>query len=228
MFEEQIKAALKKRGLDENLFSKIKVEKEEEIDEAVVDLKIELKISEGLQKERDILISKTAEQQRVKFAKEKEDLLKQYEGKKDEKKPTLDGEKNDPPEWVKSIQESHKSVTERLEKIESARTKDSLDKMIFKTLEAEKLPKEMAKYITVESENGIKDAIEAVKKDFFAVQKSENLKNLNGNGIKDSKGAESATVELAKAAAAQANQTQENKGPLQVINLLKTKGDNTS
>ena len=80
--EEKIKAELKKRGLDENLVGEIKVEKEDDIEQAVYDYKLQVKLEESLKKEKDQAVTKALktreENLKAEFEEEKKKMIAEF------------------------------------------------------------------------------------------------------------------------------------------------------
>jgi len=178
-FEKEIKAALKKRGLDENLYKRIRVTSEDQIDEAVYDLAVDLKVDEEVKKEIDQKIQKALQtrkdnlREEVKaelmkdedFQKEVAKTLKQ-EPKDENGKPEGNGELTT--ETVKKmisdvLSETLKPIQETMTQLSDKKKEEDRRSKVIAALKDKELSEELAKFISGETEDEISEQIEAIE-----------------------------------------------------------------
>jgi hypothetical protein len=183
----KIKDALKKRGIDaEKHFQNIKVETEEEVDNAVIDYAIELKATAAVDKR----VQEALETQRKKL--EKEALEKT---KKNEPEP-----KTDQPNIQELIQNALKPILEKVNGLEEKTTKGDREKLIKAALAKEKIDDSWADTIIGNDETEITESITKIKSRLDAQKQAlldTELKKIGGNNGNGELG-ESIVTEIAK------------------------------
>ena len=185
MFEKEIKAELKKRGLDESLFDKIKVEKEDQIVEAVYDLKLQEEITKGVKSQIDSEVTKAIKTREENLTKQiRETLETEYKTKLEaELKAKLNPPKpGDTPDIAKLIQESLSPLTQKIEELEEVKKKEARDKTVLSKLKAAELPESWAPHITAMEEDKIDEQVNSVKEQIDAMRQAEIDKLLKENG----------------------------------------------
>lgn len=177
--EERIKAALKKAGLSENLWTKVKVTKEEEIEGAVNTLKeviptsldkfLELPENSELKKEFDLSVQKLGDQRVTQGI----DTFKKKHNLTDEKLKELENPVIEDPEKKENMSESNKAIqtltktvetlaeTVKTMKVES--TTESKTTQAKALLKKEELDEADVKYLDLESETPLSEQITELK-----------------------------------------------------------------
>ena len=181
MLEEKIKAALKKAGLSESLWTKVKVTKEEEIDGAVNTLKevipesldkfLELPENSELKKEFELSVQKSGDQrvtQGIETFKKKHNLtdekLKELETPEDD-----DDEKNkkkhmdDNQKAIHNLTKTVETLTETVKTMKVENTTESKTTQAKALLKKEELDEADVKYLDLESETPLSEQITELK-----------------------------------------------------------------
>jgi len=188
--EEKIKAELKKRGLDESLWTKIKVDKEEQIEEAVYDLKLQTDVQKHVQKELDQAVTKAVTTREENLREEIEKELK--EKYKIEEPPEKDDK---PPENIadvmaqvpKLIQDeltkALKPLTETIGTLSKAKTTEDRNVIILNELKEAELDPQWATSITAEKPEEIKEQVEGLKTRLSGIVQDQINKQMKDAGI---------------------------------------------
>lgn len=149
---EKIKEALKKYGIDEKHADKIKAATEADIDKAVFDYSLDLKV-QAIVDQRVNQAIETHEKKR----KEAEEQAKLDAENKNEKKP------DQPSDIATIIQSALKPITEELNILKAANQKKSREELIKAELEKQKLDIGWADAITGEDADSIAKSVTAIK-----------------------------------------------------------------
>jgi len=199
--EDKIKAALKKVGLSENLWTKVKVTKEEEIEGAVNTLKevipasldkfLEQPENSELKKEYELLVQKEGDKrvtQGIDTFKKKHGLtdeklkeLEKPEDNEDEKKKL---EKMD--ETQKAIHELTKTVGTLTDTVKSMKTDTTTEVKITQAkalLKKEELDEELVSNLNLDSETPLEEQVSKLKEKITGI-KAEAIKNAVDEGGK--------------------------------------------
>ncbi len=209
MHEALIKAQLKMLGLDEGLWEQVKPNSEADVPRAVT----QFAIDRGVNSEADRRSKKaveTAEQRlRAEFEKEKAELLK-TKGQPDNHKPADNGNGTGTGDSVDiakivaaGVAEAMKPINDRLAAIETARAVETRSAKIGEALKAAGLPASAAKYIRVDQDDQIEQAVKDFQADFGALKQAEKDSQIaNGTGgLPRSEGAQAANEAKGKLAA---------------------------
>lgn len=209
MFEEKIKDFLKFIGLDEGLAKKIKVEKEEDIPSACVKY--------AMESEADRRASKAVETReealKTEFAAEKAELEKKLKSQN----TTTDGqgagggEGAGAPDMAEVIRQAVEAATkplmDRVSTIETTGIETNRKTLIRDALKEAGLSESMAKYVNVDDDAKIGDAVEALKADLKVQRQTEIDNAIDGTtdpllgGVSGSTG-ENIVADFAKAQSA--------------------------
>lgn len=174
-------AALKKAGLSENLWTKVKVTKEEEIDGAVATLKevipesldkfLELPENSELKKEFELSVQKSGDQrvtQGIDTFKKKhnltDEMLKKFENPEEEEEEKKKKENMD--DNQKAIHTLTKSVSDLAETVKSMKSDNTVESKKTQAkalLKKEELDEADIEYLNFESETPISEQIEKLK-----------------------------------------------------------------
>ena len=186
MFEKEIKEALKLYGLDETLFDKIKVEKAEQVSEAVRDFAINYLAEQKAKSELDKKV-KELEAEKEKFIKaEKERLVAELKAKN----PTTDEKKPDEmPSWMKPFLEKFDMQDKKFSELDEKEKAKARKELIQKHLSDSKLPDKLVMHITAEDEAGIKEQIDTFKQII-----NDSIAERNGGDNEKQKGVASPAV----------------------------------
>jgi membrane-associated HD superfamily phosphohydrolase len=149
---EKIKEALKKYGIDEKHADKIKAATEADIDKAVFDYSLDLKVQSVIDQRVNQAIE-THEKKR----KEAEEQAKLDAENKNEKKP------DQPSDIATIIQSALKPITDELNILKAANQKKSREELIKAELEKQKLDIGWADAITGEDADSIAKSVTAIK-----------------------------------------------------------------
>ncbi|MDD5342813.1 MAG: DUF4355 domain-containing protein [Smithella sp.] len=149
---EKIKEALKKYGIDEKHADKIKAATEADIDKAVFDYSLDLKV-QAIVDQRVNQAIETHEKKR----KEAEEQAKLDAENKNEKKP------DQPSDIATIIQSALKPITDELNTLKAANQKKSREELIKAELEKQKLGADWADAITGEDADSIAKSVTAIK-----------------------------------------------------------------
>ena len=149
---EKIKEALKKYGIDEKHADKIKAATEADIDKAVFDYSLDLKV-QAIVDQRVNQAIETHEKKR----KEAEEQAKLDAENKNEKKP------DQPSDIATIIQSALKPITDELNILKAANQKKSREELIKAELEKQKLDIGWADAITGEDADSIAKSVTAIK-----------------------------------------------------------------
>jgi len=172
MLKDKIKAALKKFGLDEELYEKIKAEKEEDIDKAILDY---VKNSEADKRATQAVQTREAKL-KEEFEKKQKELLEKIEALEKAKEPDPEPGKNKetkPVDVAEIIKKAMTPFAEKLEKLEQANAIRSRESILKSELETAKLDPDWAKHITATDEDGIKTQVGEVKARIEAIQQAK-------------------------------------------------------
>ena len=186
MFEKEIKEALKLYGLDEALVDKIKVEKAEQVSEAVRDFAINYLAEQKAKSELDKKV-KELEAEKEKFIKaEKERLAAELKAKN----PTTDEKKPDEmPSWMKPFLEKFDMQDKKFSELDEKEKAKARKELIQKHLSDSKLPDKLVMHITAEDEAGIKEQIDTFKQII-----NDSIAERNGGDNEKQKGVASPAV----------------------------------
>ena len=165
-FEKEIKDELKKRGLDVKLAEKINVEKEDEIQDAVYNLKLEVEI----EKIKDKAVNDAIKTRESNLRKTIESELKK---KAEADKLEADKKAKETPkeqEFAQTVQDAidkvFKPFSEKLEKLESKENARTLQGRKEAALKEAKLDERYLKYVKGDTEDEIAESIKTLKEDF--------------------------------------------------------------
>ena len=168
MFEAQIKNALKSAGLDEGLWTQIKVEKEEQIENAVVDFMA----ARNLQSEVDKRVTQALKTQEAKLKKEYEEKLEAELKKVTEKNTQKDEGKKDQdtmtPEQkeIQSLKETNKIIMEKLDGLTTKISASDKSTIIRAELKKQGLSEKFESNIVVDDPGKIAEAVSGFKANF--------------------------------------------------------------
>ena len=179
--EEKIKAALKKAGLSENLWTKVKVTKEEEIDGAVNTLKevipeslekfLELPENSDLKKEFELSVQKLGDQrvtQGIDTFKKKhsltDDVLEKL-GKPEDEEDEKDKQKgmDENQKAISNLMKTVETLTETVKTMKVENTNESKTTQAKALLIKEELAEADVKYLDLESETPLNEQITELK-----------------------------------------------------------------
>jgi len=180
--EEKIKAEFKKYGLDENdekLIAKIKVDKEEQIEEAVRDFAI------------DYFAERKYDQRMAKaLATQKEKLEEEWNKQKTELEEKLAKPKEDnsgkdmpkEPDFKQVIGEYLKPYIDKIETLSREQEQSKISQAITAELEKAQLPADkFARFVRVEKIDDVHEAVDGLKKEIDSIKQSavdQELKNV--------------------------------------------------
>jgi len=188
MFEKEIKEALKLYGLDETLFDKIKVEKAEQVSEAVRDFAVNYLAEQKAKSELDKKI-KELEAEKEKFIKaEKERIEAEFKAKNQHIKPE-EKKQDEMPSWMKPFIEKFEMQDKKFSELEEKERAKARKELIQKHLSDSKLPDKLVMHITAEDEAGIKEQIDTFKQII-----NDSIAERNGDDEKGQKGVASPAV----------------------------------
>lgn len=163
--EELIKAALKKAGLDEELWKFIKVEKQEEIEVTVK------AFAADVDRRVTAALKTRADNEKKKSDEEAEKKRLEEEGKK--KRLEEEGKKKDtPPDdklspelqtFMKTVTESISKLSETVNKVNSKVAEKDRMEIVKQAITAAKLPESWATRVTESEPDGIADQVKVLK-----------------------------------------------------------------
>ena len=163
-FEELIKAALKKRGLDEELWEQIKVTAEDQIDEAVFDLAVE----RAATSESDKRVTQAVQTLTKKHTEELAALKAESDKlKKEEPKKKSDADKNGGEMNLKMISElvieTMQPLVAQIKELSEKQQDKDTSSLINAALETAGLPKEFAQHIQRGTQEEVTQAVNSLK-----------------------------------------------------------------
>ena len=181
-FIEQIKAELKKRGLDEGLFDQIKVEKEEDIEGAVFDFAVSKRAESDYDKRIDKALKTREENLTAKHADEIAKLQKQIDdltnkgGDGDaDKDKNVSVETKALLEQIGNLSKTVETLTSDLTTLKTEKAKETQKGAVSRLLKEAKLPESFGRFIHIgedADEDAIKAQIDDLKKETTAFQQS--------------------------------------------------------
>ena len=192
--EELIKKALREAGLDEGLVGKIKVQKEDEIEGAVANLKTQLEgkksfaefikengyendLAAMIQSETDKRVTQAIKTYEEKLKKEK--LAAQKSKKKDEVNENLTEDQK----TIKALQESVNSLTQIVTGQVDASKKGELRTKAAKAIKDAGLPEKWIDRVNVESEEEIEGVVKELETEYTELKQSIVNGQLDENGV---------------------------------------------
>ncbi len=182
-FEKEIKAELKKRGIDEKHTDKIKVDTVEQIEDAVIDLKIQLGVESGVQKEVDQRTTQAIRTREGTLRKEIEAELSEKYKTENTQKPD-DKKTPEDTDFDKKLQDALEKIVnplvQKVETLESDKKQQTVQQMKEKALKAAELDPKHIKYISGETEEEISESVKQFSEDFSDLMQKkadEEIKN---------------------------------------------------
>ena len=174
MFEEEIKAELKKRGLDPNLHTEIKVTKKEEIETAVYDFKVAQDVKKGIEASKDSIVTEAIKAREATIRAElKTELEEEFKAKMNEeleklkKKPDPDKTPSSSEELVNTavdkVLEAMKPFQDTVKGLQEADKENSRKAVVLAELKSAELSEDWATTITATEPEEIKAQIKARK-----------------------------------------------------------------
>lgn len=170
MFEVQIKNALKNAGLDESLWTQIKAEKEEQIENAVIDFIA----ARNLQSEVDKRVTQALKTQETKLKKEFDEKLAEATGKKIEKEKDTKTVETMTPEQkeIVELRDTVKALKETIEGVTTKITQSDMSSRICAELKKQGLSEKFEANITVTDPEKIAEAVTGFKNTYTEQQQA--------------------------------------------------------
>lgn len=169
MFEVQIKNALKAAGLDESLWTQIKVDNEGQIETAVVDFLA----ARNLQSEVDKRVTQALKTQEAKLRKEFDEELKKVTEKKTvkEKEPEKESDTMTAEQKrIQALEETNKALAEKIDGLLTKVTAGDMSAKIRAELKKQGLNEDFESDIHVSDPEKIVDAVTGLKTRIDAYQ----------------------------------------------------------
>ena len=178
MFEELIRAELRKQGLSEDLASQISVQKQEEIEAAVIAFKAKqtkkglsdfLK-ENGYEADFQRMLQSETDKRVTQALQTFEKKMKDAKGGNETTPPAQTTESTDPA--IKSLQEQMKTIADALSGITTATKQQTIRSKFIEAVKAKGIPEVYASHVAVESEDQIETVVEAVDASYKAMKQS--------------------------------------------------------
>ena len=187
-FTTQIRAALKKAGLDEALAEKIKVTEEGQIEGEVEKLKGKVELSpeqfaeaikkagldesykKFLQSETDKRVTQAIQTHDAKLAKEKEEA--EAKRKADEEKNKKQATMSETEKTIANLTEQIGNLTNLVKSIGETTVKAKRETLIKDSLKKAGLSEGFSKYITVDKDEDIEGSVKSLKDEFLGLKQA--------------------------------------------------------